>query len=147
MKVRFLRHAESIFNRDLISEKDCDLTEKGREQAAQIKEDFDIVFCSTMKRACQTLDHSKITYGKIFFTDLCREKRQDICDFLPHEDETQKETEEELEKRIRSFIYFLKSQVSSYHRILVISHRDFIHTVGKKQQPYPQNAEIQTHDI
>ncbi len=147
MRVQFLRHAESIFNRDLISEKDCDLTEKGRQQASKVEGDYDIVICSTMKRACQTLDNSKLTYGRLIFTDLCREKKADICDFLPHEDETEKETEEELEKRIQSFLYFIKSQVSPFQTVLVVSHGDFIHTLGKKQQPYPQNAEIQMHEI
>jgi broad specificity phosphatase PhoE len=147
MRVHFLRHAESIFNRDLISEKDCDLTEKGRQQASQVEGDYDIVICSTMKRACQTLENSKLTYGRLLFTDLCREKRADICDFLPHEDETKKETEEELQERIRSFLYFLKSQVSPFQTVLVVSHGDFIHTLGKKEQSYPQNAEIQMHEI
>jgi len=147
MKIHFLRHAESIFNRDLTSEKDCDLTEKGRHQASEIKGDYNVVVCSTMKRACQTLDHSKLSYGKLIFTDLCREKKADICDFLPHEAETRKESEEELERRIQSFLYFLKSQVSPFQTILVVSHGDFIHTLGNKTQPYPQNAEIQVHEI
>ena len=147
MKVHFLRHAESIFNANLTSEKDCELTEKGVQQASEVENRYDIVFCSIMKRTCKTLDNSKITYGTLVFTDLCREKRVDICDYLPHEDETVKETDEELEKRIKSFIYFLKSQVSPHQNVLVVSHGDFIHTLGKKSQPYPKNAEIQVHDI
>lgn len=146
MKVSFLRHAESVFNANLTSEKDCTLTEKGREQASKVEGQYDIVICSIMKRTCQTLDQSKIQYGRLIFTDLCREKRQDICDYLSYEDEI-KETDEELEKRIERFIYFLKSQVSKYNSVLVVSHGDFIHTLGKKSQPYPKNAEIQTHDI
>jgi broad specificity phosphatase PhoE len=147
MKVQFLRHAESIFNANLTSEKDCDLTEKGKQQASELKEHYDIVVCSIMKRTCQTLDTSNITYGRLIFTDLCRENRQDICDFLPHEDETVKESEDQLQDRIKVFTYFLKSQVSRYNNVLVISHGDFIHTLGGKQQPYPKNAEIQVHNI
>lgn len=147
MKVHFLRHAESIFNANLTSEKDCDLTEKGVQQASELQDRYDIVICSIMKRTCKTLDHSNITYGQLIFTDLCREKRQDICDFLPHEDESVKETEEELERRIQVFLYFLKSQASPYQHVLVVSHGDFIHTLGKKSQPYPKNAEIQIHDV
>lgn len=147
MKVKFLRHAESIFNATGTSEKDCDLSEKGKQQASEIKDHYDLVICSTMKRACSTLDHSDLTYGHLIFTDLCREKKVDICDFLPHEDETVLETEEELEKRIRSFLYFLKSQASKHQNILIISHRDFIHAIGKGTQPAPQNAETQVHDV
>jgi broad specificity phosphatase PhoE len=147
MKVQFLRHAESIFNRDLTSEKDCSLTEKGVDQASAVDGEYDIVICSIMKRTRLTLEHSRIKYGKLIFTDLCRENRQDICDFLPHEDETIKETEEQLQHRIKSFTYFLKSQVSPYNSVLVVSHGDFIHTIGGKQQPYPKNAEIQNHEL
>lgn len=147
MKVHFLRHAQSIFNANLTSEKDCDLTDKGRQQASEIKDHYDIVFCSIMKRTCATLDHSQLTYGRLIFTDLCREKKVDICDYLPHEDETQEETEEQLQKRIQTFVCFLKSQVSPHHNVLVISHRDFIHAIGKHTQPPPQNAEIQVHEL
>jgi broad specificity phosphatase PhoE len=147
MKVHFLRHAESIFNAHLTSEKDCDLTDKGKEQASQVEGEYDVVFCSIMKRTKLTLELSKIKYSKLIGTDLCREKRSDICDFLAYEDETKKETEEELEQRIKTFIYFLRSQVSPYQTILVVSHGDFIHTLGGKQQSYPKNAEIQVHEI
>ena len=147
MKVDFLRHAESIFNANLTSEKDCDLTQKGYEQASKVEGEYDIVICSIMKRTQLTLEKSKIKYGRVIYTDLCRENRQDICDFLPHEDETIRETEEQLQYRIKSFTYFLKSQVSSYQTVLVVSHGDFIHTIGKKEKPYPKNAEIQTFDV
>lgn len=147
MKVDFLRHAESIFNRDLTSEKDCALTEKGVQQASQVTGEYDVVVCSIMKRACQTLENSQITYGRLLFTDLCREKKTTICDYLPHEDETVIDTDEQLDQQINRFIYFLKSQCSTYQRILVVSHGDFIHAVGKRQQPYPENAEIQRHEI
>jgi broad specificity phosphatase PhoE len=147
MKVHFLRHAESIFNKYLVSEKDCDLTETGKMQASEVEGEYDIVFCSIMCRTQHTLTLSKIKYAQLIGTDLCREKRTDICDFLPYEDETNKETDEELEKRIKTFLYFLKSQVSPYQKVLVVSHGDFIHTIGKKSQSYPKNAEIQIHDV
>jgi broad specificity phosphatase PhoE len=144
MKIHFVRHAESIYNANLTSEKDCALTEKGIQQASQLEGQYDIVICSIMKRTCQTLENSKIKYGRLLFTDLCREKRQDICDYLSYEDEI-KETDEELDQRIQRFSYFLKSQVSPYNSVLVVSHGDFIHTFGKKTQSYPNNAEVQVH--
>lgn len=147
MKIDFLRHAESVFNANGTSEKDCDLTEKGVEQASQIEGHYDLVFCSIMKRTCKTLDHSKLRYGRLVFTDLCREKRVDICDFLDYEDETKKESDEELDKRIQVFLSFLKSQATKFNSVLVISHGDFIHRIGKGQKPYPNNAEIQTHIV
>jgi broad specificity phosphatase PhoE len=147
MKVCFLRHAESIFNAKKQSEKDCDLTEKGKEQAAEIQGEYDVVICSILKRTRQTLALSKIKAGQIIYTDLCREKRSDICDFLPHEDEKELETMGELFQRIQRFTYFLKSQVSPYQSVLVVSHGDFIHAIGNGKESYPMNAEIQVHSI
>jgi broad specificity phosphatase PhoE len=147
MKVHFLRHAESIFNANLTSEKDCALTERGVQQASQVEGEYDIVFCSIMKRTCQTLENSKIKYGRLIFTDLCREKKTTICDYLPYEDETSIDTDEQLDQQIQRFIYFLKSQVSPYQSVLVVSHGDFIHALGKRQTSYPNNAEVQIHHI
>ncbi len=75
MKVTFLRHAESIFNANLTSDKDCELTEKGNQQAHNTQGEYDIVICSILKRACETLEKSQIRYGRVIFTDLCREKK------------------------------------------------------------------------
>lgn len=147
MKVDFLRHAESIFNANFTSEKDCDLTQKGYEQASKVEGEYDIVICSIMRRTQLTLQNSKLKYGRVIYTDLCREKRSDICDFLPHEDEIDTESWDELEYRIKSFTYFLKSQVSPYQSVLVVSHGDFIHAIGKRQNTYPKNAEIQTVEL
>lgn len=144
MEVTFLRHAQSIFNRDLTSEKDCDLTDVGIEQAKQIKGTYDVIICSIMKRAKQTLQYSELNCKQLYFTDLCREVRRDICDFMEGEDETQLETEKEVQKRIRLFKQYLLSKVNPGEKILVICHRDFIHEIGTKKYPEPKNAEMQT---
>jgi broad specificity phosphatase PhoE len=147
MKVDFLRHAQSVFNATLTSEKDCDLTQLGKDQATAIEGVYDLVVCSVMKRTQQTLAYSKIKAGRTIYTLHCREKRQDICDYLPTEDETVKETEEELQERITVFLSYLKSIVSPNQTVLVVSHGDFIHRLGKKSKPYPNNAEIQSFEI
>lgn len=147
MRICVLRHAQSIFNKFLTSEKNCDLTEEGKEQARQLEGHWDFVFCSPLLRTRQTFGLSKITYAKLIYTDLCREKRADICDFLEEEDETQKETDEELSQRIERFKAFVKSQVARDNAVLVVAHGDFIHALGNKQQPYPKNAEFQIMEI
>lgn len=144
MEVTFLRHAQSIFNRDLTSEKNCSLTELGIEQAKQLKGDYDVIVCSILKRTKETLFYSNLTSKQLHFTDLCREVRRDICDFLEDEDETQLETDEEAEKRILLFKAYLQSKTKATDKVLVISHRDFIHMIGEKQFPDPKNAEFQT---
>ncbi len=147
MKVDFLRHAQSIFNANLTSEKDCDLTDLGKHQASEVQGEYDVVFCSVMKRAQQTLAYSKIKSGRVIYTLHCREKRVDICDFLVDENETDKESDEELQERIAVFLSFLKSTVSPHQSVLVVSHGDFIHALGKKSKSYPQNTEIQSFDV
>ena len=143
MEVTFLRHAQSVFNRDLTSEKDCPLSDFGIQQAEQLTGTFDVIICSILKRARQTLQYSNLSSKELHFTDLCREVRIDICDFLNYEDETKKETEEELAKRIHNFKQYLKEKVAPGKSVLVISHRDFIHAIGKKKLPEPKNAELQ----
>lgn len=147
MRIHVLRHAESVFNKYLRSEKNCDLTEEGRLQAKALEGYWDIVICSPLKRTRQTLGLSQIKYGELIETYLCREKRADICDFLEDEDETKKESDGELEERIQRFITFVKSKVSIHNSILIVAHGDFIHALGKRQQSYPRNAEIQTMEI
>ena len=144
MKVTFLRHATSIFNELHTSEKDCDLSEAGKKQAADLSGEYDIVFCSIMKRAKQTLALSQIRYTKVNYTHVCREKKTDICDFLPNEDQTKTETEENVEHRI----YLLKVMLNQYQgkKILVVSHGDFIYQLNGKTK-YPENAEFQEIEI
>lgn len=141
MDVTFLRHAQSVFNRDLTSDKDCELSELGLQQASQLKGQYDIIICSILKRAKQTLHSSNLDSKHLYFTDLCREVRRDICDFLDGEDETKLETEEELRKRIQEFKAYLKSKVPPGQSVLVICHRDFIYEFDKKGNE-PQNCEF-----
>ncbi len=143
MDVTFLRHAQSIFNRDLTSEKNCSLSTLGREQAELIAGDYDVIICSILKRARETLQYSQLTAKKLFFTDLCREKRVDVCDSLEEEEETNLESDNELQKRIRAFKQYVFEKVQPGQKVLVISHRDFIHEIGKKKLPEPKNAELQ----
>ena len=61
-KIVFIRHAESEYNRDGIwgGRADCNLTEKGIETAKELgkslNNNFDVIYCSPLKRARQTLN-------------------------------------------------------------------------------------------
>ena len=143
MEVTFLRHAQSVFNRDHVSGKNCPLTDVGIQQAEQITGEYDVIICSILKRAKETLQYSQLTAKKLYFTDLCREVRVDPGDFLEDEDETKIETEQEVKKRIQLFKQYLKEKVDPGQKVLVICHRDFIHAIGNKKYPEPKNAEIQ----
>lgn len=142
MEVTCLRHAESVFNRDLTSEKDCDLSERGIQQAEQITGQYDVIICSLMKRTRQTLQYSQLSCKHLHFTELCREVRRDICDFLEGEDETKLETEEEIQKRLKEFKQYLKEKTEVGQKVLIICHRDFIHELNHKKGDLPKNAEF-----
>lgn len=141
MKVTFLRHAVSIFNEKLISEKDCELSEAGKQQAMSLTGNYDVVVCSIMTRTKQTLAFSKIKYNDLYYSHTCREFRKDICDFLPHENHTILETNESLIERVEKCKTFLKENFDG-RNVLVISHADFIFCMNGETK-YPENGEFQ----
>lgn len=126
MPIYLLRHGESEHNAKGYSGKDCSITEKGKIQASKIEGTFDIVICSTLKRAKQTLDHTKIKYKELYFSELCREIRKDVSDIK--ENESSKilgETYKELNQRAGEFKKLLKTYPKD-KKILVVSHGIFL---------------------
>lgn len=154
MKVTFLRHCRSIFNELNTSEKDCDLSEFGKSQAAELKGEWDIIVCSVMKRTRQTLKLSQLKGDRVFYTDLCREVKRDICDFLEDENEKEKETDQQLTERVENFkrwmrFMFYKKGENPWTReprILVITHADFVFELNGRTK-YLENAEMMQIDI
>jgi broad specificity phosphatase PhoE len=145
MKITFLRHAQSLFNKWLISEKDCDITEEGKYQVCDLSGEYDVIVISCLRRTHQTLLESQIKGKRILLTDLCREKRTDICDFLPGEDEKDLESTDELKVRIELFKEYLRRETLPEEKVLVISHGDFIWTATGGE--YPQNAEMRAWEF
>jgi broad specificity phosphatase PhoE len=128
MKVTFLRHCRSIYNEKNDSEKDCDLAEFGKAQAAALTGDYDVIVCSVMKRARETLRLSQITAPETHYTELCREHKQTICDFLEDENLADKESEEQMVRRIRVFKQWLQKRWgNTQKRVLVVTHADFVY--------------------
>ena len=126
MKIYILRHCESVHNANNRSGTNCPLTEKGILQAKNISGHFDVVICSPLLRAIQTLKNSKITYDKLHTSHLCREICKDTGDFLEHEDITYREPESKLKHRANKF----KNELNKYNenkKILVVTHYHFIY--------------------
>jgi broad specificity phosphatase PhoE len=143
MKVTFLRHAISIYNEMKTSEKDCELSEAGKAQAADLSGTFDLVICSFMTRTKQTLHLSKIQYNELHYSELCREFQTCICDYKPEEEEVP-ESVESLATRTSEFCTYLKQFEG--RTILVVAHGDFIYRLNGSTK-YPENAEFQVLDI
>lgn len=145
MKVTFLRHAQSLYNQNNTSDKDCDLSDYGIEQAQakDVSGNYDIVICSVMKRAQRTLQLSAIKYNSLIITELCREYKSTIGDFL-HGEEYTLELIETFGKRINEFKDFLKQFEGK--NILVVCHGDFMYCLNSFTK-YPKNTEFQTIEI
>ena len=127
MPITLIRHAESTFNRFNDPTRNCPITDDGKIQASKLTGTYDLVICSPLKRARQTLDASKIRYGEVIFTDLCREFLDSTpCNLLENEVDTA-ETAEQFKARIDKFRLFLKEMSTRYSRIAVISHGLFLY--------------------
>ncbi len=124
--IKFIRHAQTLWNADEITKRDVELTELGRIQSRKLCGKIDLVICSTLKRSRETLDNSKISYKNVMFTDLCREiLNGNIVNYYALE-EVRKETHTEIKKRANDFINLLR-EVSKIHKnIIVITHYDFL---------------------
>ncbi len=120
-KVFLLRHGESTFNagNDVT---DAPLTCRGEHQAAALSGHYDLVVCSPLTRARQTLEHSNITYDKLI---ICHEAREhwtvNKCSYIPGEAMV-RESEEELIARCNKLRNKLFEYSNSYKKILVVGH-------------------------
>ncbi len=123
--VTLLRHAESMFNTGVSNVEDVNLTFKGAKQAQKLTGQYDLVICSPLRRAVDTLFYSKIKYRELILDHDVREVKKDICDFLLFEPK-KIETEKQVLKRVERFKKYLDSLEGEYQRILIVSHGDFI---------------------
>lgn len=122
-----LRHCESIYNiNSNNNELDCTLSKKGYKDANNIHGTYDLVICSPMLRCLLTFAHSNIVCKKIIINKLCREFKQNNCDFMIGENKKY-ELECELIDRVKLFKQYLKQYENKNINILVIGHADFIY--------------------
>jgi broad specificity phosphatase PhoE len=126
-KVTFYRHAPSTFNIYGDISNDVPITEDGKVDAfTKIFGEFDIVICSTMKRARQTLDASRLIFKTVIFTDLCREILSGNPSNLYNGEENIKETEIDILNRMNKFKDLLYDLAKTHQNIAVISHCVFL---------------------
>ena len=130
MSVTLMRHAVSKFNEGNTTDKDCDLSQTGVQQANKCIGEFDIVITSGMKRSRRTLSLSGIVVKKRHIEcDLFREMMYgSICDYLECEDGSYMESEEDVQNRVRVAKEYLRILLvqNPNARILVITHACFI---------------------
>lgn len=141
MNITFLRHAQSLYNEYNTSDRNCDLSELGKLQASQVSGHYDTIICSIMKRARRTLELSTLTYNNLVYTELCREYKTTIGDFLETE-EFVVEKLEEFGRRLEQFKQYIKDNFDRKD-VLVLCHGDLIYCLNGLTK-YPKNVEFQT---
>ena len=127
--VYFIRHAESIYNCYGVDEVDCGITVNGGYMARRLNFQVDLVICSTLKRARQTLDFSNISYKEVIFTDLCRESRNGKrSNYLLNETLVV----DDVKARALEFKEYLLDLLLVHPTIAVITHHGFLSCYGYK---------------
>lgn len=165
MKIQLIRHAESVYNqkRLLQGQLDCDLSEKGiqetKEKAQNFPKDFEICFCSPLKRTKQTAE-ILVPNLDVIYDERIIERGLGDWEGTPNTDEKQflmhnkivppnGETFEDFDHRILSFLDMLKHNYQD-KKILVITHAGVINaihrTLGLKINSI-KNLEIATIEI
>lgn len=126
MKIRLIRHAESTWNALGDTSNNVPTTENGKNQAKNLSGEYDLVVCSTLRRARETIDNSNIKYKKIIFTDLCREHFDGNPSNYFSLEEHKKESQEELLQRTEEFKCFVGKLMKDNYKICVITHYGFL---------------------
>ena len=118
--IYFVRHGQSTGNIDHSSSiLDAPLTELGKSQASFVELDVDLVVCSPMRRALETLHYSMIKGKKFLINYDCREKVCGPSDRIILEPEYV-ERDEEFSLRMINFANFLLN--AEFNKIAVVCH-------------------------
>lgn len=144
MKITLIRHAESIYNEKklLQGQVDCELSQKGLDEtmarSKSFPKNFDICFCSGLKRTRQTAK-ILVPYLNIIYDERIIERGLGDWENTPNTDEKQfmmhnkvvppnGETFEDFDKRISEFLQMIKNNYNN-ERILVVTHGGVIYSI------------------
>lgn len=121
-----IRHSQSTFNAWGSQERNCPLTPEGIKICKNLQGTYDLVICSTLRRARQTLEESNLVYPEVLFSELCREIRGgNPVDYYDNEPLVS-ETPEQIVSRINEFKQLVQELQKKYAKIAVISHSTFL---------------------
>ena len=146
MKITLIRHAESIYNEKklLQGQVDCELSKKGLEDTKKksnhFPSDFDICFCSPLKRTKQTAEILVPNLNKIYderiiergLGDWENTTNTDEKQFLMHNKIVPHngETFEEFDSRILEFLEMIKNNYKD-KKILIVTHGGVIYAIHR----------------
>lgn len=118
----FIRHGESLSNIGHKHIYDSPLTDKGREQAANLTGHVDHIICSPLRRAKETLICSNISYSSIEINNMCREKKCGIPSSLLFEELDEQSTQDYI-IRLQNLCKHIISCTKLYNTIAIICHK------------------------
>jgi broad specificity phosphatase PhoE len=125
--IYLIRHGQSTFNRYGDTSRDVPLTPDGERQAREVSLNVNMVVCSILSRARQTLAESKISFKHLIHTDLCREEMNgNPINYIDKEDVI---SEESFIGRMVSLKSMLVDLEKIYGSVAVITHHGVIHAL------------------
>lgn len=144
MKIYLVRHAESVYNaRKILQGRiDCELSEKGindtKEQAKCFLDEFDVVFCSPLKRTKQTAE-ILFPNNDIIYDERIIERSLGEWEGTPNTDEKQfflknkvlppkGESFLQIDERVKSFFDMLKREYVD-KKVLLVTHGGVINAI------------------
>lgn len=73
--IRFVRHAQSYQNIDIMHKRNAEITDACKLQARRITGKYDLAIVSPLRRTMQTLQYSAAEFGTILKIDNNRERK------------------------------------------------------------------------
>ncbi len=133
----FIRHGQSVYNRDGVSGPDPELTKEGVRKASQLKGNYQYALVSCMKRTRETFHYAKDLNAEIIeYSSLCREKmsgKDHSGSNLMEGEENMDENEDDFQYRMSLLKLFLLHKGKDYDHILIIGHSGVIEAMtGEK---------------
>lgn len=132
----FIRHAQSLQNRDGVSGRDPELTAEGREMASKLEGHYAYALVSCMKRARETFEYApNLTANVVEYHSLCREKMSErFTDaHLMKGEDAIGEDEDEFNYRMSLLKRFLEHRAEKYGTILIICHQGVIQALTSEK--------------
>lgn len=148
MKVTFLRHTESEFNKNNIfqGQYDCECSKEGMEKLKEFAKEFDsnydICYCSPLKRAKITAkavapnmdiiyDSRLIERGLGEWENTPRTKEKIRLSRSEELLSKGAETRQVVDERVREFLHMIKDSYSKDTKVLVVTHGGIIRAMGR----------------
>lgn len=139
VKITYFVHGTTVDNQDKLATGwiPGELSQKGIEQSIELKNqvninEFDIVFCSDLKRAVDSANLTFKGYKDILQDSRLREcnygdlngKQNDLVKYENHINEKfpNGESMEDIEKRVKEFLNYLKNNYNDKH-VAIVAHK------------------------